>query len=171
MVIQKQHIAQSINKTIAELLCVFLIFVSFCPATAIAAETKQTTVRVDYYVNEHFQEGTSDADVKSGYGYVFLTEAAKDVRSDEFDGKRILLAEDNDLNAEIAMELLKDAGFEIERAEDGAVCVDLFAKPINVRELMKELANILGQNIQKFRYSISQNLSRNSMKLEVDQSD
>lgn len=42
------------------------------------------------------------------------------------------------------MELLKDAGFEIERAEDGAVCVDLFAKPINVRELMKELANILG---------------------------
>ena len=82
--------------------------------------------------------------MKSGYGYVFLTEAAKDVRSDEFDGKRILLAEDNDLNAEIAMELLKDAGFEIERAEDGAVCVDLFAKPINVRELMKELANILG---------------------------
>ena len=117
---------------------------SFCPATAIAAETKQTTVRVGYYVNEHFQEGTSDADVKSGYGYVFLTEAAKDVRSDEFNGKRILLAEDNDLNAEIAMELLKDAGFEIERAEDGAVCVDLFAKPINVRELMKELANILG---------------------------
>ena len=144
MVIWKQHIAQSINKTIAELLCVFLIFVSFCPATAIAAETKQTTVRVGYYVNEHFQEGTSDADVKSGYAYVFLTEAAKDVRSDEFNGKRILLAEDNDLNAEIAMELLKDAGFEIERAEDGAVCVDLFAKPINVRELMKELANILG---------------------------
>ena len=82
--------------------------------------------------------------MKSGYGYVFLTEAAKDVRSDEFDGKRILLAEDNVLNAEIAMELLKDAGFEIERAEDGAVCVDLFVKPINVRELMKELANILG---------------------------
>ena len=107
MVIWKQHIAQSINKTIAELLCVFLIFVSFCPATAIAAETKQTTVRVGYYVNEHFQEGTSDADVKSGYGYVFLTEAAKDVRSDEFDGKRILLAEDNDLNAEIA-----DGAFE-----------------------------------------------------------
>ena len=56
---------------------------------------------------------------------VFFKEAAKDVRSDEFSGKRILLAEDNDLNAEIAMELLQDAGFEIERAEDGAVCVDL----------------------------------------------
>ena len=120
------------------------------------------------------------------------------------------MGKDNDLNAEIATELLKDAGFEIERAEDGAVCVDLLeqakggyydlilmdiqmpnmngyeatrairalqdpekanipilamtanafeedkreayrcgmnghlAKPINVRELMKELANILG---------------------------
>ncbi|MDD6036005.1 MAG: transporter substrate-binding domain-containing protein, partial [Lachnospiraceae bacterium] len=76
MVIWKQHIAQSINKTIAGLLCVFLIFVSFCPATVIAAETKQTTVRVGYYVNEHFQEGTSDADVKSGYGYEYLRKVA-----------------------------------------------------------------------------------------------
>ena len=40
-------------------------------------------------------------------------------------GKRILLAADNDLNAEIATELLKDAGFEIDRAEDGAICVEL----------------------------------------------
>jgi CheY-like chemotaxis protein len=42
-----------------------------------------------------------------------------------FRGKRILLAEDNELNAEIATEILKEAGFEIERAEDGQVCVGM----------------------------------------------
>jgi len=40
-------------------------------------------------------------------------------------GKRILLAEDNDLNAEIAITLLVDAGFKVERAVDGVVCVDM----------------------------------------------
>ncbi|MDD6806474.1 MAG: ATP-binding protein [Clostridiales bacterium] len=39
------------------------------------------------------------------------------------DGKRVLLAEDNDLNAEIAMMLLADAGFQCERVEDGTEAV------------------------------------------------
>ncbi|MGN1423100.1 MAG: ATP-binding protein, partial [Oscillospiraceae bacterium] len=42
-----------------------------------------------------------------------------------FNGKRILLAEDNDLNAEIAMEILKEVGFVIDRAPDGRICVDM----------------------------------------------
>jgi CheY-like chemotaxis protein len=41
-----------------------------------------------------------------------------------FKGKRILLAEDNDLNAEIAGEILSSAGFIVERAEDGIICVE-----------------------------------------------
>ncbi|SFB29910.1 Signal transduction histidine kinase [Acetitomaculum ruminis DSM 5522] len=41
-----------------------------------------------------------------------------------FDNIRILLAEDNDLNAEIAGELLKDAGIEVERVKDGIECVE-----------------------------------------------
>ena len=45
-----------------------------------------------------------------------------------FIGKRILLAEDNDLNAEIAMEILKEYGFLVERAEDGVVCVNRLQK-------------------------------------------
>ena len=45
-----------------------------------------------------------------------------------FKGKRILLAEDNELNAEIAMTILTEAGFEVERAEDGIVCVDMLQK-------------------------------------------
>ena len=43
-------------------------------------------------------------------------------------GRRILLAEDNDLNAEIAEELLGEYGFEIERAADGIICVDMLTK-------------------------------------------
>ena len=39
--------------------------------------------------------------------------------------KRILLAEDNDLNAEIAMEVLKDAGIQVERACDGEQCISM----------------------------------------------
>ena len=42
-----------------------------------------------------------------------------------FEGKHILLAEDNDLNAEITMEILGDVGFIVDRAEDGAICVDM----------------------------------------------
>lgn len=43
-----------------------------------------------------------------------------------FSGKHILLAEDNDLNWEIAETILSDAGFEIERAENGQICVEKF---------------------------------------------
>ncbi len=39
-------------------------------------------------------------------------------------GKRILLAEDNDLNAEIAMALLQEEGLQVERVADGVQCVE-----------------------------------------------
>lgn len=50
---------------------------------------------------------------------------AQDVDVSKLQGKRILLAEDNDLNAEIAIDLLGEAGLVVERAENGAVCVDM----------------------------------------------
>lgn len=50
------------------------------------------------------------------------------VDTTEFEGKRILLAEDNDFNAEIAKEILQDVGFIVERAEDGIICVDMLQK-------------------------------------------
>lgn len=43
-------------------------------------------------------------------------------------GRRILLVEDNDLNAEIAMTLLQDRGLLVERAEDGCVCLEMLEK-------------------------------------------
>lgn len=44
----------------------------------------------------------------------------------EFLGKQILLAEDNELNWEIAEEILSESGFELERAENGQICVEKF---------------------------------------------
>lgn len=41
-------------------------------------------------------------------------------------GKRILAAEDNDLNWEILDDLLSDAGMELEWAENGKICLDKF---------------------------------------------
>ena len=49
-------------------------------------------------------------------------------KNKSFSGKRILLAEDNDLNAEIAMEILKERGFEIERALDGIECLGMLER-------------------------------------------
>lgn len=43
-----------------------------------------------------------------------------------FQGRRILLAEDNDLNWEVASELLGEEGFEVEWAEDGKICLEKF---------------------------------------------
>ena len=45
-----------------------------------------------------------------------------------FAGKRILLAEDNALNAEIAVTILEEAGFTVEHAGDGAACVDMLER-------------------------------------------
>lgn len=59
------------------------------------------------------------------------------VKQSENGGGRILLAEDNDLNAEIAVTLLKEREFEVDRAKDGAVCIDMVKeKPVDYYNLI-----------------------------------
>lgn len=53
-------------------------------------------------------------------------ERAEEKKGIDFKGKKILLAEDNDLNWEIANEILSGAGFEVEWAENGQICVEKF---------------------------------------------
>ena len=48
--------------------------------------------------------------------------------SEILEGRNILLAEDNDLNAEIAEAILESAGLKIERVEDGIQCVNRIEK-------------------------------------------
>lgn len=43
-------------------------------------------------------------------------------------GKRILLAEDNELNAEIAITILEEEGLKVEWAEDGIKCLEMLKK-------------------------------------------
>jgi len=60
--------------------------------------------------------------------YVGVEEAPseKEDAGPAFSDKRILVAEDNELNWEIANELLQDLGLELEWAENGQRCVDMF---------------------------------------------
>lgn len=83
--------------------------------------------------------GTIDVQSKQGIGTTFtvtlehkITEIAagnrevvKSTKDYSFRGKRILLAEDNDLNAEIAQTILAGAGMTVDRACDGIQCVDV----------------------------------------------
>lgn len=61
--------------------------------------------------------------------------------SNEFDinfmGKRILLAEDNELNAEITTTILSEMGFEVKAVEDGILCVnEIQRQPANTYDLI-----------------------------------
>lgn len=61
-------------------------------------------------------------------------EAEKD---SDFSGRHILLAEDNELNAEIAMVILEGMGFTVDHVEDGIYCVDkLVQEPADTYDLI-----------------------------------
>ena len=85
--------------------------------------------------------GTITADSKKDVGTTFtveipmeLTNAEKVektkplVQHNDLKGIKVLLAEDNDLNAELATMLLEDSGMTVTRATDGQEAVDLFAE-------------------------------------------
>ncbi len=57
----------------------------------------------------------------------FIIQNTEDEGGEEetsFTGKRIFLVEDNELNQEIAVEILQEAGFVIDVADDGAIAVE-----------------------------------------------
>ena len=60
--------------------------------------------------------------------FVMNAKPEQDQISEELDGKRVLLVEDNALNAEIAMELLQSIGLVVDVAENGKIAVEKFEK-------------------------------------------
>lgn len=90
--------------------------------------------------------GTVAVESKIGVGSTFTvtipcriasqeeTQAKRETGSSDkksLSGTKILLAEDNDLNAEIATELLQEEGCTVDRAKDGVECVDMLEKAAN----------------------------------------
>ena len=87
--------------------------------------------------------GTVEVESKIGAGSTFTVTSPSRIVSEEevqakrevnpadkesLRGTRILLTEDNDLNAEIATELLQEEGCTVDRAKDGVECVDMLEK-------------------------------------------
>ena len=65
------------------------------------------------YVDPAAEAGTSGQEAKAG-------------EMPDLSGRRVLVAEDNDLNWEIAEELLSELGLELDWAQNGKICVETF---------------------------------------------
>ncbi len=86
----------------------------------------------------HMMGGKIDFESKKGIGTTFIVEiplelTEQDIHQKQEDpvnrdltGVNVLMAEDNDLNAELATVMLEDAGMVVTRASDGKEAVELF---------------------------------------------
>lgn len=82
--------------------------------------------------------------------YERATEKFSDMDETRISGKHILLAEDNDLNAEIAQFILEDMGLIVDRVEDGVQCVSrIEQKPAGTYDLI--LMDIQMPNMDGYR--------------------
>ncbi len=99
--IQGSGLGMSIAKNIVDLLG------GRIQVSSEAGKGTETTVFLQFELCDAFEEKKEDSDSVP-----------------DFKGKKILLVEDNELNREIATEILQEVGFSLETAEDGMVAVE-----------------------------------------------
>ncbi len=77
-------------------------------------------------IHKTAQQGTPDGTLKPEDLDAYFRRHTEKPESRQFDfsGKRILIVEDIELNREIAGEIIKQTGAEVEYAEDGAICLE-----------------------------------------------
>ena len=87
---------------------------------------KATEAGVDSFVAKPLFSGNLLDEFKKALKKKKMTSAEEKKKAD-LTGRRILLAEDVEINAEIMLEVLKMGGMEAEHAENGRIAVDMFA--------------------------------------------
>lgn len=90
-------------------------------------EEEARSVKIEGFISKPLFKSTLYTHL-SQYVEGFQPEEKKGKGSEQVDfhGKRILLAEDIDINYEVAYEILTEVGLKIERAENGQICVNKF---------------------------------------------
>ncbi|MDU5109459.1 MAG: ATP-binding protein [Clostridium sp.] len=91
--------------------------------SSIKGEGSQFTVEIPFEVNKNNIDDNSYIEIESDRFRV--EDQNKEVNYD-FSGKRFLIVEDNELNLEIASEILKFKGANIETAENGQIAFEKF---------------------------------------------
>ncbi|MCQ2408994.1 MAG: response regulator [Clostridia bacterium] len=74
-------------------------------------EGTETTITFEFSVLENIAEKVEE-----------------EIKEFDFKGKKVLLVDDNELNREIATEVLQEEGFIVTQADDGTVAVDIMSK-------------------------------------------
>lgn len=121
------------NRIIAVTVCLLMLVTTLSPVTAYAKEDDTKTIKVGYFEFPGYHEIYEDTQGAHGSGYGFdflqlLRRYTKEIpkMKDDLKGIRVLMAEDNDLNAEIAEIQLEDMGMKVTRANDGQEVVNIF---------------------------------------------
>ncbi len=89
-------------------------------------ETEAKAAGISGFISKPLFKSTLFYGLKPFLDPISDSEELPELETDDFHGRRVLLAEDNDLNWEIAQELLSELGLELDWAENGKICVEMF---------------------------------------------
>lgn len=79
-----------------------------------------------FIINSKLGHGTS---IEVSFDFQTVTDGQDELKDDNYDvsilnGKKVLLVEDNDLNMDIATDILEEFGLEVDKAENGSVALE-----------------------------------------------